>query len=394
MTLIAFAIACTSCLLVVHGRPAQTNRTLHFEIDAVSGTGYLVQVPDAGYLVQSAPRAVAGWQKTVTLAAPAALAAAGWVMRSQVSQVVFGQRQAQIPLSKTEGPDALHGCNITWPTWRVVVAFIVLGICTARQRREKISKSVEPHCGDKAAAKLPQVKMFRICTEQPDAEPEPAWRSGTALSALSEDSNLPDSAELFRIHTEEPMSARSHLSSLDEELQFDEAVLRCEDQRVLKSLQLSNAESAGSAGVEVELGTEDYASGREAAAETIVQEAAAGSPATQANVTALPMPSETAVATIDVHQTIGPTAVQTPPNANELHASTPTKAVRSMTSGPEDFSPAKSSRAMTSDHPLSLKDPLSSWPLHSRFDDCSMKLVGAPKDRIREIVNQLGQKRI
>ena len=42
--------------------------------------------------------------------------------------------------------------------------------------------------------------MFRICTGQPDAEPEPALRSLTSISTLSEEPNLPDSAELFRIN--------------------------------------------------------------------------------------------------------------------------------------------------------------------------------------------------
>jgi len=363
---------------VAHGRPDQANRTMRFEIDAVSSTGYLVQV-------HSALGPSAGWQKSATLAAPAAaLAAAGWVMRSQV---VFGQGKAQMLPGKTEGPDALRGCNITWPSWREVVALIVLGSCTASQRRKKICKEVESHYGDAAVAKLTQVKMFRICTGQPDAEPEPALRSLTSISTLSEEPNLPDSAELFRINTADPSSACSELSDVNTEVQSDEEVPRCEDQRRRNSSEFSNAEGAGRAGVEVALGTEDDASGGEAAPETMSEEPTAG--------LALPVTSETAPAAMThVHQAIGPTAVQTSAYTHAPDDCTPPRAARSMTSGSSDFSPIKFSRAVTCDQPLPSRSSLSSQPLHVRLRESNIKLVGAPKDRIREIVNQLGQQEV
>lgn len=371
---------------------------MHFEIDAVSGTGYLVQQ------VPSAARPLAGWQKTVTLAAPAALATAGWVMRSHVG---LGQGKARMLPDTTEGnvlpdkaegkllsdkiedPDALRSCNITWSTWRVVIALIVLGSCTARQRRKKICKDVDSHSGDTAAAKLTQVKMFRICTEQPDAEPEPALRSGTELSALSEASQLPDSAELFRIHTAEPTLECSDLRNSNTEVQGKEAFPRYGDQRVHDLFNISNA--ANAAGVEAALGTKDYASHIEAGAEVMAEEAMAGLAAIQQAVTALPVLLETASVMRDEHRAIGST-VQTAAYSHAPNAVAPTMAARSMTSVPGDFSPREFSRALTSDQPLPSRGPLSSWPVRARLKDSNMKLVGAPKERIREIVNQLEQK--
>jgi len=365
MNLIAFAIACTSCLLVAHGRPEHANRKTNLEIDPVSGAGYLVeQVP-------SAARPLVGWQKTAIRTAPAALAAAAcWVMRSRV---VLGQGKAQMLPGKTEGADALRS-SITWSTWRVVVALIVLGNFTARQRRKKSCKDVESHNGDTAAEKLTQATMFRICTVQPDAEPEPAFsRSGTEFSTMSEESQLPLSAELFRLNTQGPTSACIDLRDLNTEVQFEEA----------------NAESAGSAGVEAALGTKDGPSREEAAAEAMAEEATAGLAAIRAAVTALPVLSETAPAMRDEHRFISPT-VQKTEYSHAPNAYTPTMAARSMTSAPDDFSPIKWKRALTSDQPLPSRGPLSSLHLHAKIRDTNMKLVGAPKERIREIANQLG----
>jgi len=308
------------------------------------------------------------------------------------SQVVFGQCKAQMPPGKTEGPDALRGCSITWPSWRVVVALIVLGSCTASQRRKKICKEVESHCGDAAVAKLTQVKMFRICTGQPDAEPEPALRSLTSISTLSEEPNLPDSAELFRINTADPSSACSELSDVNTEVQLDEEVPRCEDQRRRNSSEFSNAEGAGRAGAEVALGTGDDASVGEAAPETMSEEPTAG--------LALPVTSETApAAMIHVHQAIGPTAVQTSAYTHAPDDCTPPRAARSMTSGSGNFSPIKFSRAVTCDQPLSSHGHRAvtfsrAVTSHVRLRESNIKLVGAPKDRIREIVNQLGQQEV
>mmetsp|Transcript_22158 Transcript_22158/g.39838 ORF Transcript_22158/g.39838 Transcript_22158/m.39838 type:complete len:309 (+) Transcript_22158:75-1001(+) len=200
----AFAIACASCVLLVHGgdigviTAGQSDRSFQHRIDAASGTGYLVEVPKSIKAISAWQ-----WQKKVALTTPVGLAA-GWLIKSQLH---LGRQHKESP-DQIAIQEVEEHCRTTLPRWWFAVVLIVLGMgsrAVKRRRQKGQGPALEVQVQDAAKPTVAEVKMFRIFTEPADGCPEPCHRSLTEMSAWSEQSlNVDDDAELFRMQTPQP----------------------------------------------------------------------------------------------------------------------------------------------------------------------------------------------
>mmetsp|Transcript_52659 Transcript_52659/g.94521 ORF Transcript_52659/g.94521 Transcript_52659/m.94521 type:complete len:237 (-) Transcript_52659:59-769(-) len=137
----ACAITIAACVLLVHGHAEPGTAThshdhMRHELDVVSSSGYLVQVPS------NSSMSLAGWQK-LSLATPVGLAA-GWLM---VSKVVLIQPSVHtsIVAGQIEGHGVPWSCSNTksrcWFAATLVV--LLVGMATGCQKRRKTARGRE-----------------------------------------------------------------------------------------------------------------------------------------------------------------------------------------------------------------------------------------------------------
>lgn len=362
MPCLAFAIACTSCLLIVHGRPSNANETVQYEMDIVLGTGYLVKAP-------SPPRPSIGLQKSMMLVTPAVLAAAGWAMGSQV---ILGHCQNLIFPGDAEDHGVLNGCNVARRFWYLLIVFIVFGLSRARQTRQwrkGASNGIQSNCGTTGSRKRvlewtrrPGYAQGVLRQKLVLQSTRTFWHGGEYSWWVCQDSNhrsvqqqrqaVEDNISTVKISTEQITEPRSVKASIDvtdttafcriseeeEEEYWHRHTPRCSDMMFHDATESANERTAANAAIQV--------AHRQTAAKPAVYSHASS-------------------------------------------ATTPRQNAKSVTFASNSFTPVKIPESTTSEVPLG-----TALPSQARSSNNRLKLVGAPKDRIRAIVDQLSRNQL
>jgi len=298
---------------------------------------------------------------------------------------------------------------------------LAFGLVALRRRRGK-AKAQEvqelPLAEGEPVVKRRGVQMFRISTEQPDEEPEPAhWKR--MMSNLSDMSDRPlelgNSTEVFRMHTQEILSSASQSADAGEDKppQLSSSssspsrnVLQEEAEQEEKEAEAEKAELAEKAAEKEAQAEKERQEQKEKAQEAPAQaeqeqkqEIAPEAP--EAAEASTPVPeSESSEPTAAASQPLEPTTPSEPSSGADFLVSVPQEEERKpLQASPREsksssISPPVPSRGESPQENDTVRKVVTKTPTQFPAADTPRRglnssLIGAPADKIREIASHL-----